>query len=83
MKFLCVSCDEVGKKLGRLMKKPVCFTGHEATNALISDATKSFELIERPSIGAEQMIQWTAEWVMKGRENLAKATHFASRDGKF
>ncbi len=74
---------DVGKKLGRLMKKPVCFTGHEATNALISDATKSFELIERPSIGAEQMIQWTAEWVMRSGESLAKATHFASRDGKF
>ena len=74
---------DVCQQFGRIMNKPVCFTGHESTDALLSNANKSYELIERPSTSAEQMIRWTAEWVMGRKENLGKSTHFASRNGKY
>ena len=78
-----LSVRDVCTQIGRRMNKQVRFIGEEANNALISNAARSFELIERPGVQAEQMIQWTADWVMRGGENLGKATHYASRDGKF
>ena len=29
------------------------------------------------------MVQWIADWVMRGGESLGKPTHFESRDGRF
>jgi hypothetical protein len=29
------------------------------------------------------MIRWTADWVLRGGDDLCKPTHFESRDGRY
>ncbi|HKW34732.1 MAG TPA: NAD-dependent epimerase/dehydratase family protein [Candidatus Acidoferrum sp.] len=71
--------EEFGKKLG----KPVRFEGAESTDALLSNAAKSYELFGRPRVSAQQIIDWIADWVRRGGSTLAKPTHFEERAGNF
>lgn len=71
--------NEFGK---RMEKKPV-FSGKEASTALLSNASRSIELFGEPRVSLEEMIEWTADWVMNDRETLDKPTHFQQREGKF
>jgi hypothetical protein len=74
---------EVCVEFARLMNKNVTFTGEEASNALLNNASDSYALIGPPSTTSQEMIGWTAAWVMRGGASLGKATHFESRDGVF
>ncbi|HKW64339.1 MAG TPA: NAD-dependent epimerase/dehydratase family protein [Candidatus Acidoferrum sp.] len=71
--------EEFGKKLG----KQVRFEGTESSDALLSNANKSYELFGRPRVSAQKIIDWIADWVRKGGSTLAKATHFEERVGYF
>jgi hypothetical protein len=55
----------------------------ESGDALLSNAEKSYQLFGRPSIGADQVIAWIADWVRRGGTTLAKPTHFEERAGRF
>ena len=37
----------------------------------------------QPRVNAEQLIEWVADWVKRGGQNLGKPTHFEVRDGKY
>lgn len=74
---------DVCTELARLMNKRVTFTGKEAANALLNNARESYALLGQPTITTDEMIRWSAAWVMQGGESLGKATHFESRDGSF
>lgn len=71
--------EEFAKKLGR----PVRFEGTESSDALLSNAVKSYELFGRPRVSAQQIIDWIADWVRRGGSTLAKPTHFEDRAGHF
>jgi len=71
--------EEFGKRLG----KPVRFEGTESSDALLSNATKSFELFGRPRVSVQQIIDWVADWIKKGGTTLARPTHFEERLGHF
>ena len=78
-----LSVRGVGEQFGKLMGKRVQFKGTENATALLSNAERAFQLLGQPRILAEQMIRWTADWVMRGQPTLGKPTHFESRSGKF
>jgi len=65
------------------MRKSVEFKGAQKPTALLNNAQRAFQLFGRPRISAEQMIRWTADWVMRRQPALNKPTHFESRSGKF
>ncbi len=71
--------NQVGERLG----KPVRFEGTESSDALLSNAHKSFELFGRPAVTVQQMVDWIAVWLKNGRPTLAKPTHFEERAGHF
>ncbi len=73
----------VAEELGRLMNKPVTFTGTEASDALLSNASQAYELFGRPTVTSGQLIRWIADWQARGGPSLGKPTKFQSRDGKF
>jgi hypothetical protein len=68
---------------GKLMNKPVTFTGTEAMDALLNNGTRGYQLAGRPRVRLEEQLKWVAQWVMSGGASLDKPTHFESRDGKF
>lgn len=78
-----LSVRTVSEQFGRLMNRPVFFTGTESDTALLSDARRGLELLGPPRVGAETLIEWVAAWVMNGGRCLDKPTHFESRDGRF
>jgi nucleoside-diphosphate-sugar epimerase len=78
-----VKVRDVCETYGRLMDKPVKFTGTEATDALLNNGTLGYKLAGQPRVNLEQQLKWIAQWVMSGGASLGKPTHFESRDGKF
>ena len=78
-----VSIRELAQAFGRRFGKTPVLRGREATTAWISDTTQSQQLLGKPSVALETMIDWVADWVSHGRGSLGKATHFETRDGKY
>ena len=71
------------EQLGRLLGRAASFTGQEARDALLSNGARAWSLFGPPSVGASQLIAWTADWVARGGASLDRPTHFESRDGRF
>lgn len=78
-----LSIRHVATQFGRLMDRPATFCGTESDAMRLTNAQLSHRLFGYPRVGAEQMIRWIADWVMRGGENLGKPTHFEVRDGKY
>ncbi len=74
---------DVADQFGRLMNKPVRFTGQEDSTAFLNNGTEGHRLLGNVRVDVETMIGWTAEWVRRGGESLGKPTHFQVRSGKF
>ena len=74
-----VVAERFGARMGRLPR----FTGTEADTALLSDARRGLELLGPMRIGTDRLIEWVADWLMRGGPSLGKPTHFESRDGRF
>lgn len=78
-----LSIRRVAEQFGLLMNKEVNIVGSEAPDALLNNAQLAHKLFGYPRVSVQQMIQWIADWVMRGGESLGKPTHFEARDGKF
>lgn len=78
-----VSCREVCEKLAAAMGKQVRFVGKESESALLSDSSKTRELIGKPRVTLDEMIACTAAWISSGGQTWNKPTHFEVRDGKY
>ncbi len=78
-----LSIRKTAEQFGRLLDKPVSFTGAEAPNAFLNNGQLGHELLGAPRVGADQLIRWIADWQSRGGSTLGKPTHFQTRDGKF
>jgi len=36
-----------------------------------------------PKVGIERMLDWTADWLLRGLPSHGKPTHYEVRDGRF
>jgi uncharacterized protein YbjT (DUF2867 family) len=78
-----LSVRRVAEDFGKRFAKPVRFDGVEATDALLSNAERAFQLFGKPRVAYEQMTTWIADWIARGGERLEKPTHFEERAGRF
>ncbi|MBX2819427.1 MAG: NAD(P)-dependent oxidoreductase [Rhodothermaceae bacterium] len=78
-----LSVRKTALALGRLMNKPVSFSGTESTIALLNNSAVAHDELGPPSVGIEEMLEWTARWIQDGNQLLNKPTHFETRDGKY
>ncbi len=78
-----LSVRKIAEEFARLFGKQVTFTGTEAPDAFLSNGRLGYELLGSPTVDAEQMIRWIADWQLHGGPTLGKPTHFQTRDGKF
>jgi nucleoside-diphosphate-sugar epimerase len=59
------------------------FEGVEGPTALLNNAAKGHRLFGYPKVSVEEMIEWTASWIVAGGVTYNKPTHFEVRDGRF
>jgi len=78
-----LSVREVAEQFGELMGRNVEIVGREAGDAFLNRADHNYAQLGKPTKSAEQLIRWTAEWVMQGGESYDKPTHFQNRGGDF
>ncbi|HCC59352.1 MAG TPA: epimerase, partial [Solibacterales bacterium] len=46
-------------------------------------ASKAHQLFGYPSVTVQDLIDWTAHWIVNSGKTLGKPTRFEVRDGKF
>jgi nucleoside-diphosphate-sugar epimerase len=78
-----LSVRSVATDLASRLGRSAVFKGSEATDALLSNGARAWEMFGRPRVSVSQLIEWTADWVDRGGSDLGKPTHFDSRDGSF
>jgi len=78
-----ISCRSVAERFGELMNKPVRLTETESPTALHSCADRAFGLYGKPQVQLDEMLERTADWILRGGASHGKSTHFEVADGKF
>jgi nucleoside-diphosphate-sugar epimerase len=78
-----LSVRHIAEEFGKRFRIKPIFSGRESDVAILSSAVKARELFGPPSISADQLIEWTAQWITKGGPLLNKPTHYEVQDGKF
>lgn len=74
---------DVARQFAARFGKSVELVGAAGPDALLNNGRASYPLLGAPQVDAARMIEWTADWVARGGENLGKPTHFQVRNGKF
>ncbi|HEY2898821.1 MAG TPA: NAD(P)-dependent oxidoreductase [Gemmatimonadaceae bacterium] len=74
---------ELAERLGELLHRAPSFSGAEAPDALLSNASLAHSLFGPPSVPTSMLLEWVAEWVQSGQPLLDKPTHFEERTGAF
>lgn len=78
-----LSIRDVAQRFGSLLGRTPVFTGKEADEAWISDASESIRLFGPTTVSLDAMMQRVADHLQAGGKLLGKPTHFEIRDGKF
>jgi nucleoside-diphosphate-sugar epimerase len=78
-----ISVRQVAESFAEMFGVEPLFVGTEAETALLSDASKCWQMFGRPTVSMEEMIKWTAHWVKIGGATLGKPTHYEQREGHF
>jgi len=78
-----ISVAHIAEAFGRLFDMPVEYRGAPPESSLYSNAGKMARLFGYPSVSLNQMIEWTADWLISGGDVIDAPTHFEQRNGKF
>ena len=78
-----ISIKKMAIKLGEYLGKEPIFENECGTDAYLNDASKAMEVFGYPSVSAETLIRWQAEWLLDGGRTLGKPTHFEERKGSY
>lgn len=78
-----LSVESIARRFGTLLEREVTLIDDPQPTALLSDARRCMALFGYPSVSAETLIQWQAEWMRAELPMTAKPTKWAVRDGKF
>jgi len=78
-----LSVRDVALEVGRVLGREPVFAGREESDALLSNTSLARSLFGPPTVSAETLLAWTAEWVRAGGQTLGKATRFEEREGNF
>ncbi|HUJ85421.1 MAG TPA: NAD(P)-dependent oxidoreductase [Burkholderiales bacterium] len=70
---------EFGRRFGRKAR----ITGSEAPTAWLVDTAQAQRLFGPPRVPLEALLDWQADWIVRGMPDLGKPTHFETRDGRY
>jgi nucleoside-diphosphate-sugar epimerase len=78
-----LSVRHIAEEFGRRFGVKPMFNGAESEVAILSNGKKAAALFGPPTVSPDQLIEWIADWIVKGGALLNKPTHFEVQDGKF
>ena len=78
-----LSVETAARRFGELMGKEPVLVGQPGAESLLNNASRTFEMFGQPTVSAERLMVWIADWVMRGGDNLNKLTHFEVVNGQF
>ena len=78
-----LSVRELAERFGREFGRPPKIVGKEAETALLSDASYCHRLFGKPRVSLDQMISWTAAWLVRSGQTWGKPTGFERRNGEY
>jgi nucleoside-diphosphate-sugar epimerase len=78
-----LSVRQLGESLAVALGRPAVFAGVESPDALLSNGSRGWSLLGAPSVEVARLVDWTADWLARGRATSGKPTHFESREGRF
>ena len=73
----------IAKRFGELFGKQARIAGVENGRAYLNNAAKANALFGNPSVPVGKIIEWIADWIQRGGENIGKPTHFETQNGKY
>ena len=59
-----LSIRALADRFGEIFGKAPVLEGQEAATALLNNASRCHRMFGAPSVTVEQMIEWTARWIM-------------------
>ncbi|MCP4193630.1 MAG: NAD(P)-dependent oxidoreductase [Planctomycetaceae bacterium] len=77
------SVNSVCEQFAALFGQPLSLQGKTAKTALLNDAHRAYQRYGHPRIPLQQIIEWTADWLVRGLPTWQKPTHFETRSGSF
>ena len=78
-----VSIKKAAIMLGEYLGKEPIFEGEPGNDAYLNDASQAMEIFGYPSVAANTLIRWQAEWLLDGGRTLGKPTHYEERKGSY
>ena len=78
-----LSVQTLTTELARRLGVAPVFTGSAGPAAWLNDASFSHREFGPPPTALNDILDWTAAWLLAGGRTLGKPTHFEASDGKF
>ena len=78
-----ISVRWLAEEFGRRFDRAPNLIGTEAGTGWINSAARMIAEFGPPRVPLLRMIDWTADWLMRGGASLGKPTHYEVRDGQF
>ncbi|MFA5863488.1 MAG: NAD-dependent epimerase/dehydratase family protein [Phycisphaerae bacterium] len=69
--------------IGQMVNREPIFTGSEDSTALLSNASRCFDLFGYPTVSLFPMVRAIVNWVASGKPVFNKPTKFQVRNGRF
>lgn len=74
---------DLAHRFAAIFKKEAKIVGEETDKCWLNNAARSFRLFGYPEVSLTEMVEWVAEYLLKGGQLLGKPTHFDSKNAKF
>lgn len=78
-----ISIRALAKAFGQRFERQAVFANSEADTAWLVNSARAMQLFGYPSVTLAQMIDWTADWLLRNQPSLNKPTHYGTRDGEY
>ncbi|WP_040769174.1 NAD-dependent epimerase/dehydratase family protein [Novipirellula maiorica] len=78
-----VTVRGIAESFAKLFDKQVRFVGTESPSCLLTNGQRCHEMFGYPQVPVQTVIQWTADWLLRGEPTHDKPTGFQVRDGQY
>jgi nucleoside-diphosphate-sugar epimerase len=78
-----LSVRDLAAKFSALLKREPILVGTEQPTAWLTDTSQAVKLFGLPIVDTDQLIAWTADWVVRAMPSLGKPTKYEVRDGRY